>query len=38
MIRTQVLREIRRMRFKEACAGWWERRLTQEEAARLLGV
>ena len=26
------------MRFKEAYGGWQERRLTQEEAARLLGV
>ena len=38
MTRTQVLQEIRRMRFKEAYGGWQERRLTQEEAARLLGV
>ena len=37
MTRTQVLQEIRRMRFKEAYGGWQERRLTQEEAARLLG-
>ena len=26
------------MRFQEAYGGWQERRLTQEEAARLLGV
>ena len=26
------------MRFEEAYGGWWSRRLTQEEAARLLGV
>jgi hypothetical protein len=26
------------MRFEEAYEGWQERRLTQEEAARLLGV
>jgi predicted DNA-binding transcriptional regulator YafY len=26
------------MRFEEAYAGWQDRRLTQEEAARLLGV
>ena len=26
------------MRFEEACGGWQERRLTQEEAARMLGV
>ena len=38
MTRTQVLQEIRRMRFREAYGGWQERRLTQEEAARLLGV
>ena len=38
MTRTQVLQEVRRMRFAEAYGGWQERRLTQEEAARLLGV
>ena len=38
MTRTQVLREIRRMRFEEVYGGWQERRLTQEEAARLPGV
>ena len=38
MTRTQVLQEIRRMRFEEACGGWQERRLTQEEADRLMGV
>ena len=38
MTRTKVLQEIRRMRFEEACGGWQERRLTQEEPARLLGV
>ena len=38
MTRTQVLQEIRRMRFAEAYGGWQERRLSQEEAARLLGV
>ena len=27
--------EIRRMRFEETCGVWQERRLTQEEAARL---
>ena len=37
MTRTQVLQEIRRMRFEEAYGGWQSRRLTQEEAARLLG-
>ena len=38
MTRTQVLQEIRRMRFKEAYGGWQERRRPHEEAARLLGV
>ena len=38
MTRTQLLQEIRQMRFEEAYGGWQERRLTQEEAARLLGV
>ena len=38
MTRTQVLQEIRRMRFEEAYGGWQERRLSQEETARLLGV
>ena len=38
MTRCQVLQEIRRMRFEEAYGGWQSRRLTQEEAARLLGV
>ena len=38
MTRTEVLQEIRRMRFNEAYGGWRDRRLTQEEAARLLGV
>ena len=37
MTRTQVLQEIRRMRFEEAYGGWQSRRLTQEEAARLWG-
>ena len=38
MTRTQVLQEIWQMRFKEAYGGWRARRLTQEEAVRLLGV
>ena len=38
MIRTMLLQELRRMRFEEACGGWRERWLTQEEAARLPGV
>ena len=37
MTRTQVLQEIRRMRFEEAYGGWQSRRLTQEEAARVQG-
>lgn len=37
MTRTQLLQEIRRVRFEEAYGGWRKRRLTQEEAARLLG-
>lgn len=38
MRRTKVLQEIRKMRFEEAYEGWNGGRLTQEEAARLLGV
>lgn len=38
MKRTQLLQEIRQMRFKEAYFGWTEKRFTQEQAARLLGV
>ena len=38
MKRTELLQEIRIMRFEEAYTGWTEKRLTQEEAARLLGV
>ena len=36
MKRTEWLQETRKMRFEEAYAGWQERRLAQEEAARLL--
>ena len=36
--RTQLLREIRKMRFEEAYEGWQGARLTQEEADRLLGM
>ena len=36
--RTNLLREIRKMRFEEAYEGWRDRRLTQEEAGRLLGM
>lgn len=38
MRRTALLQEIRKMRFDEAYAGWQAGRLTQEEAARLLGI
>jgi transposase len=38
MNRAPLLQEIRKMRFEEAYGGWTEGRLTQEEAARLLGV
>ena len=34
---TELLQEIRMMRFEEAYTGWTEKRLSQEEAARLLG-
>jgi transposase len=33
-----LMQEIRKMRFEESYEGWTESRLTQEEAARLLGV
>jgi transposase len=38
MSRTKILQEIRKMRFEEAYEGCKRGRLTQEEAARLLGV
>lgn len=38
MKRTELLQEIRKMRFEEAYEGWTQSRLTQEEAALLLGV
>ena len=38
MRRTEMLQEIREMRFEEMYFGWSESRLTQEEAARILGV
>ena len=38
MKRTEILQEVRKMRFEEAYEGWNKGRLTQEEAARLLGV
>ncbi len=36
--RTTLLREIQKMRFEEAYAGWRVKRLTQEEAGTLLGM
>ena len=38
MRRTEWREETRKMRFEEAYGDWQARRLTQEEAARLLGV
>lgn len=38
MRRTEILQEVRKMRFSEAYEKWKERRFTQEEAAMLLGV
>ena len=38
MRRTELLQEIRKMRFEQAYAGWNGGRLTQDEAAVLLGV
>jgi len=38
MRRTEWLQETRKMRFEEAFGGWQSRRLTQEEAAQILGV
>lgn len=38
MRRTALLQEVRQMRFEEVYGSWRERRLTQEEAARILGV
>lgn len=38
MKRTQLLQEIRIMRFEEVYTSWQRRSLTQEEAARILGV
>ncbi len=36
--RARWLQETRKMRFEEAYTGWQEGHLTQEDAARLLGV
>ncbi|MEW6741107.1 MAG: ISNCY family transposase [Nitrospirota bacterium] len=38
MKKTELLQEVRKMRFEEAYEGWKKERLTQEEAAILLGV
>ncbi len=38
MKRTELLQEVRKVRFEEAYEGWNRGRLTQEEAAMLLGV
>ena len=38
MRRTEMLQEIRKMRFEEVYLGWSESRLTQVEAAQILGV
>ncbi|MGB7971337.1 MAG: ISNCY family transposase [Candidatus Deferrimicrobiaceae bacterium] len=38
MRRTELLQEVRQMRFEEAYGGWKRGKLTQEEAARILGV
>ena len=38
MKRTKLLQELLMYRFEEAYEGWQEKRFTQEEAARLLGV
>lgn len=38
MKRSEVLQEVRKMRFEEAYGGWKRGRMTQDEAALLLGV
>lgn len=38
MRRTEVLQEVRKMRFYDLYEGWKQRRFTQEEAALLLGI
>ncbi len=38
MKRTEMLQEIRIMRFEEAYEGWQKGRLSQQEAARILGI
>jgi transposase len=36
--RTEILQENRKMRFEEAYGGWQKKRLSQDEAAEILGV
>ncbi|MBU0974031.1 MAG: helix-turn-helix domain-containing protein [Proteobacteria bacterium] len=38
MKRAQVLQEIRKMEFERLYTGWRSKKLTQEQAARILGV
>lgn len=38
MRRTELLQEVRKMRFEEIYDGWQKKSLSQEEAARVLGV
>ena len=38
MRRTEVAQEIRKMQFESAYTRWTERRITQEQAAKMLGV
>jgi len=38
MIRTEMLPEVRKMRFVEIYKGWREGRLDQQEAAKILGI
>jgi CRP-like cAMP-binding protein len=38
MRRTEIRQEIRKMRFEEMYSGWRQGRLSQEEAALVLGV
>lgn len=35
---TELLQDIRKIRFEETYSFWTERRLNQQEAARILGV
>lgn len=38
MRRTEIMQENREMRFSKVYSGWMEKRLTQEEAAEILGM